>query len=1056
MDYAGANANSLYKYQWDYIHNPQKMIGLLQDDEEGEFEAHEYLLDKAVVPGIFNQTITTIQEPYVSFISLSGNIISIPSNAIDVTFTNYGTLYAFTINKDNKLERFVGGSYKGGEYKGLFTGYVNDSKITGNESFRRYEETHTNSLKAQTVNVYIGILKSEVDGSYTCKIDIYKSKYPIQSLNGINKGGYPKPHTNLTKVKEKLAESYESNSNTKYENKIKYVLTANTPYGCSNCQPGKDFFETYSSTTDDKDDLRYLSRLAHFICLNENSNTNIDILQKQIEKVFQDRLKRPYGGIGQYIKARETFWSQDNAWELYLKALENIKENIDQYKNNLGSDATELDFRYALYYLNEDFLSTLSVKDRIDVIKVIFEHNLHFINSRYFGNDDMSDESLIKKIIKTLDSEDLNYFFTEIINDEEYFSEKERRREVLFIIADLLEDNRVSELDLDTALKLLQVYLDEKLRNMFSRNQDRIVAKIVSGVKSEDAIEFFKYLDVNEKKKYYIDGAPLIYHLKERLSDFCNLKNPYTLFIQEIYRLSTATCSGNDLLNADTKCNLTWNVEQKDFLIFSSVINRNKFKYHYNSNHTVSIKLCVEEKTYFNSKTDQLQSYCTKEKALLTESSPFTLVGLTILNDISPFGAGCENGRGSNEICGEEIIVPAIFIDYLKTAEEVQYWKNVGWNTFNLVITVTTLGEGAGAISAIRAASNGTKVAVAIKNWYPIFDMAYNIADMVLKTAEVDMPIWWSYVGYALSAKTSYDLIKNNGAKGIAYLKKASSAEKKRIIDKLDIRKNGKKITEEEFDEFVRKADAEIRTNGSDDILRNYDKAITELNKLDEALGIGKNIDALSEAPTGYRFYTRADGKTWIRRIDARDPNTPRLTVRDGKIERFIGDANVNSSVEYVYHVKSNTFVQNVIDDIEPAFFSPKSRFGKGFYTAQDGETAIVEVLHHGGDAGISKVIRFSIDRSQLKVLDLTDPYTAKIWKLSDARKYEIANLSKSPTEYYSKFQDIANLAIQKGYNSIKFTSYRNSGGINLVLLENNKVFFKQVLKPQMIVPATK
>jgi hypothetical protein len=35
MDYAGANANSLYKYQWDYIHNPQKMIGLLQDDEEG-------------------------------------------------------------------------------------------------------------------------------------------------------------------------------------------------------------------------------------------------------------------------------------------------------------------------------------------------------------------------------------------------------------------------------------------------------------------------------------------------------------------------------------------------------------------------------------------------------------------------------------------------------------------------------------------------------------------------------------------------------------------------------------------------------------------------------------------------------------------------------------------------------------------------------------------------------------------------------------------------------------------------------------------------------------
>jgi hypothetical protein len=43
MDYAGANANSLYKYQWDYIHNPQKMIGLLQDDEEGA--AHVDLVD---------------------------------------------------------------------------------------------------------------------------------------------------------------------------------------------------------------------------------------------------------------------------------------------------------------------------------------------------------------------------------------------------------------------------------------------------------------------------------------------------------------------------------------------------------------------------------------------------------------------------------------------------------------------------------------------------------------------------------------------------------------------------------------------------------------------------------------------------------------------------------------------------------------------------------------------------------------------------------------------------------------------------------------------------
>jgi hypothetical protein len=38
MDYSGAGATSLYKYQWDNIQDPQSMIGLLQGDEEGEYD----------------------------------------------------------------------------------------------------------------------------------------------------------------------------------------------------------------------------------------------------------------------------------------------------------------------------------------------------------------------------------------------------------------------------------------------------------------------------------------------------------------------------------------------------------------------------------------------------------------------------------------------------------------------------------------------------------------------------------------------------------------------------------------------------------------------------------------------------------------------------------------------------------------------------------------------------------------------------------------------------------------------------------------------------------
>ena len=46
---------------------------------------------------------------------------------------------------------------------------------------------------------------------------------------------------------------------------------------------------------------------------------------------------------------------------------------------------------------------------------------------------------------------------------------------------------------------------------------------------------------------------------------------------------------------------------------------------------------------------------------------------------------------------------------------------------------------------------------------------------------------------------------------------------------------------------------------------------------------IGRNINDLATAPAGYQFYHR-EGKKWIRRIDASNPNTPPLTVKDGKI----------------------------------------------------------------------------------------------------------------------------------------------------------------------------
>lgn len=170
------------------------------------------------------------------------------------------------------------------------------------------------------------------------------------------------------------------------------------------------------------------------------------------------------------------------------------------------------------------------------------------------------------------------------------------------------------------------------------------------------------------------------------------------------------------------------------------------------------------------------------------------------------------------------------------------------------------------------------------------------------------------------------------------------------------------------------------------------------------------------------------------------------------------GDQSVASnstSTQDVYHTKSDAFVQNVIDEIDPKYFNEESRFGQGFYIAEEGEVAIAEVAHHGIDPNKAKVIRFELDHSKLNTLDLTDPSIAKAWKLDDAFKLEKqAEITGQANAKYEPFQGIAEKAKVEGYNSIKFPSQRANGN-NFVIFGDSKSFFKEVLSPQMVSPAT-
>ncbi|MBC7251962.1 MAG: RES domain-containing protein [Anaerolineae bacterium] len=146
------------------------------------------------------------------------------------------------------------------------------------------------------------------------------------------------------------------------------------------------------------------------------------------------------------------------------------------------------------------------------------------------------------------------------------------------------------------------------------------------------------------------------------------------------------------------------------------------------------------------------------------------------------------------------------------------------------------------------------------------------------------------------------------------------------------------------------------------------------------------------------------------------------------------------SKFEDVRHATQARWVQSVLNGIDLRKIREPGRFGKAFYVAEEGGTAVAEVAAHGGQA--SHVIRFQLDLSKAKVLDLTDPAVAKAWGYVE------------DVEGYAAHQALAQKAVEEGYNVIRYRSYRGTG-YNYALLKSdvNPFNFDEWLIPQMVSP---
>jgi hypothetical protein len=157
------------------------------------------------------------------------------------------------------------------------------------------------------------------------------------------------------------------------------------------------------------------------------------------------------------------------------------------------------------------------------------------------------------------------------------------------------------------------------------------------------------------------------------------------------------------------------------------------------------------------------------------------------------------------------------------------------------------------------------------------------------------------------------------------------------------------------------------------------------------------------------------------------------------KVKTQMGLRNGNIlSKPTLFHAKTNLEVTEHVfkEGISPIRLNPNNRFGKAFYTAENGYTTISELAHHGAKARYA--IHYHLEAPLTKILDLTQPKIAKQWGYLGGNNYKSS-------------QEIAVKAREAGYNAIRFMSERGRGrsaGANIAILKD----FNEILKPQKII----
>ena len=391
-------------------------------------------------------------------------------------------------------------------------------------------------------------------------------------------------------------------------------------------------------------------------------------------------------------------------------------------------------------------------------------------------------------------------------------------------------------------------------------------------------------------------------------------------------------------------------------------------------------------------------------------------VQITIIESASLLPELCNNQQA--QFCGKAIIVPAIFLEYLDVKKENQQLENLGYNTITVAGLILTGGE----LAATRAGS-------AVWYW-AASDLVYAFSDPIAQKFRNELAEstsdefaeyaygLWEGMGLVFQVKGAYDFAKIHKdafAKGIAAKDVIGEEQFYNALEN-SIRKNNPDLSGDEVEEIIKdakkalgKIEFELPVELLDEEVANARRILDNLATAAEdwTTYIGKPINQITQPPSGYQFYKRY-GKTWIRRKNTKDSNTPQLTVKEGNIIEFKGGTieSLNSSQ-----------INNLNIDATKNILKKKVMFGK---FDQDNISYITEAS--------DEFTYFHMENWE-DIYKLVNESNEEIWKINEKFILEQFNAKKefyfshNPSEatnfYGQEVEYIKQVLKVKGFNKV-------------------------------------